>query len=106
MKFVIESNLAGKPAWWLVDDEDQVLAWAGHTFVSLAYADQAAHDFRVNADDPDYRVQRQSGGRWRWTAWRSSGTRVAVSGESFFSRDVARDAARRVQRQACTAIGP
>jgi hypothetical protein len=59
MKFVIETNLASQPAWWLVDDdEDRVLAWAGRTFVSLAYADQAAHDFRVNADDPDYRGPR------------------------------------------------
>jgi hypothetical protein len=106
MKFVIDRNLASQPAWWLVDDEDQVLAWAGRTFVSLAYADQAAHDFRVNADDPDYRVRAGSDGRWRWTAWRSSGIRVAVSGESFLSKDIARDAARQVQRRACTAIGP
>jgi hypothetical protein len=107
MKFVIETNLASQPAWWLVDDDgDRVLAWAGRTFVSRAYADEAAHDFRVNADDPDYRVHAQSGGRWRWTAWRSSGIRVAVSGESYFSKDSARDAAQQVQRQACTAIGP
>jgi hypothetical protein len=106
MKFVIETNLASKPAWWLLDDDNRVVAWAGNTFVSLAYADQAAHDFRVNADDPDYRVHAKAGGRWRWTAWRSEGIRVAVSGDWFNSEDAARDAARRVQRQACTAIGP
>lgn len=50
-----------------------------------AYADQAAHDFRVNADDPDYRVRTKAGGSWQWAA---------------------RDAARRVRRQAGTAIGP
>lgn len=106
MKFVIETNLASKPAWWLLDDDNQVVAWAGSTFVSLAHADQAAHDFRVNADDPDYRVHGRAGGRWRWTAWRSEGVRVAASGGWFRSQHAALDAARRVQRQASTAIGP
>lgn len=106
MKFVIETNLASKPAWWLLDEDNRVVAWAGTTFASLAYADQAAHDFRVNAEDPDYRVHARAGGRWRWTAWRSEGIRIAVSGHSFPTEDRARAAARRVQRQACTAIGP
>ena len=71
MKFIIETNLASSPAWWPVDD-DRVVAWAGRTFVSLTYADQAAHDVRV---------------------------------KGFSSEEAARDAARRVPRQACTAIG-
>ncbi len=105
MKFVIEKNLASKPAWWLLDDDNRAVAWAGRTFVSLAYADQAAHDFRVNADDPDYR-QAKIGDHWRWTAWRSEGVRVAVSAGWFPDERAARDAARRVQLQAGTAIGP
>jgi hypothetical protein len=106
MKFVIEANLESRPAWWLLDDDNQVVAWAGRTFASLAHADQAAHDFRVNADDPDYRIHTRSGGSWRWTAWRSEGVRVAVSGDWFPDEAAARNAARRVQQQACTAIGP
>jgi hypothetical protein len=106
MKFVVEVNLGNRPAWWLVDDDNEVLAWAGSTFFSLAYADQAAHDFRVSADDPVYRIDAETSGRWRWTAWRSGDVKVAVSGASFSSRHKAHDAARRVQRQACTAIGP
>lgn len=106
MRFIIETDLASCPAWWLVDDDDHVVAWAGRTFVSLAFADQAAHDFRVNADDPDYRVHAGAGGSWRWAAWRPEGVRVAVSGDWFPSAGVAREAARRVQRQAGTAIGP
>ena len=106
MKFVIEANLASKSAWWLVDDDNRVVAWAGRTYPSLAYADQAAHDFRVNADDPDYRFQARAGERWRWTAWRSEGVRVAVSADWYPDEDAARDAARQVQQQACTALGP
>jgi hypothetical protein len=106
VRFIVETNVASRPAWWLLDDDDLAVAWAGHTFASLASADEAAHDFRVNADDPDYRVRAQSGGHWGWTAWRPEGVRVAVSGAWFPSEQAARDAARRVQHQACTAIGP
>jgi hypothetical protein len=106
VKFIVEENLASRPAWWLLDDDKVVVAWAGRTFASLAYADQAAHDFRVNADDPDYRVHAGPHGRWRWTFWRSEGARVAVSGAWFASEDAAREAARHVQRHAVTAIGP
>jgi hypothetical protein len=106
MRFIVETNVASRPAWWLLDDDDRVVAWAGQTFASLGYADEAAHDFRVNADDPDYRVHAKAGGRWRWSAWWPEGVRVAVSGGWFPSAAAAHEAARRVQHQACTAIGP
>jgi hypothetical protein len=108
VKFVINTDLAGSPGWWLVDtdDHDRVLAWAGRTFVSLAYADQAAHDFRVNCGDPDYRFHARASGGWRWTAWRPEGVRVAMSGEWFITQHAAREAARQVQELAGTAIGP
>ena len=106
MKFLIESTLASRTEGWMLVDDDRVVAWAGRTYLSLAHADQAAHDFRVNADDPDYRVQSKSSGRWQWTAWRPEGIRVAVSGGWFTSEAAARAAVRRVQQQACTAIGP
>ena len=106
MKFIVETNMESNPAWWLVDDDDHVVAWAGQTFASLAHADQAAHDFRVTADEPDYRVRAKASGRWRWDAWRPEGIRVAVSGDWFHSEKAARDAARLVRQQCCTAIGP
>lgn len=106
MKFVIEVNQASRATWWLVDDEDRVLAWAGTTFFNLAYADEAAHEFRINADEPEFRIIADAGGRWSWAALCSAGTSVAVSGRSFSSQDKAYDAARHVQLQACTAIGP
>ena len=76
MKFIVETNLESNPAWWLVDDDDHVVAWAGQTFASLAYADEAAHDFRVNAEDPDDRVRTNPGGSWQWVAWRRAGTAI------------------------------
>lgn len=106
MRFVIGLNLACKPVWWLVDEDDRVLAWAGRAFASLAYADQAAHDYRVNADDPEYRVQARASGVWRWTSWRPGGTRVAISGDWYPSERAAREAAERVQLLAGTALGP
>lgn len=57
MKLIIETNLAVKTVWWLLDRDD-----------------------RVVAGDP-------------------------ASGDRFPSEEAARDAARRVQQQACTAIG-
>ena len=36
----------------------------------------AAHDFRVNADDPDDRVRTKAGGSWQWVAWRQAGTAI------------------------------
>ncbi len=38
--------------------------------------------------------------------WRPEGIRVAVSGDWFTSEGAARAATRRVQQQACTAMGP
>jgi hypothetical protein len=106
MRFIIETDRANSPTWRLVGDDDRVIAWAGRTFVSLAYADQAAHDFRVSAEDPDYRVNSRAGGDWQWAAWHPEGVRVAVSGDWFPREQDARNAARQVQQQACTAIGP
>jgi hypothetical protein len=106
MRFLIEADLASRPSWWLVDDGDRALAWAGTTYVNMAYADQAAHDFRVNSADPDYRVHVKAGSRWWWTAWGAEGVRVAVSSETYPTQQAARDAARTVQQEASTALGP
>lgn len=106
MRFVVETVEGSRPAWWLHDEQDRVIAWAGRTFADLAHADQAAHDFRVNPDDAEYRVQVGTDGRWRWTAWHPGGLRVAVSGDWSADEEAARDAAGRVRQQAGTAIGP
>ena len=37
----------------------------GRTFVSLAHADQAAHDLLVNTGDTDHRVLAGAGGDWQ-----------------------------------------
>ncbi len=106
MRFVVQHDLAPEPAWWLLDHPDHVVAWAGRTFATLAHAEQAAHEFRVGAEAPDYRIQARAGGRWWWTAWRGETDRVAVSADWFTSEAEARDAALRVRRRAGAAVGP
>lgn len=106
MRFVVESSVAGRPAWWLIDDDGLVLAWSGTTYASLAIADQAAHRFRVEPDGRQFRLQERRGRSWRWTAWNASGERVAVSGDWFTTTAEAGDAARRMTALASAAIGP
>lgn len=106
MRFVVRKDLAPEPAWWLLDHPDHVIAWAGRTFATLAHAEQAAHEFRIGAEVPDYRVQARPGGRWWWTAWRTERDRVAVSADWFGSEAEARAAALRVQGAAGAAVGP
>ena len=72
----------------------------------MLYGDGRPQPWMIAADDPGYRVPTRAGGDWQWVAWRSEGVRVAVSGDWFPSEESARDAARRVRQQACTAIGP
>jgi hypothetical protein len=106
MRFVVESSVAGHPAWWLIDDDGLVLAWSGTTYASLAVADHAAHRFRLEPVGREYRLQERPGSSWRWTAWSATGERVAVSGDWFTTRAEAADAVRRTCEQASTAIGP
>lgn len=106
MRFLIESSVAARAAWWLIDDDGLVLAWSGTTFASLAIADHAAHRFRVESAGREYRFQERAGSSWRWTVWNAAGERVAVSGDWFTTRTEAADAVRRTCHLASTAIGP
>lgn len=105
MRFIVDHNLAHEPAWWLVDDKGRTIAWAGRTFETLAYADQAAHDFRVDVAEPIYRFHVRASGTWRWTAWHGEG-RIAISGDWFPSEQAAREAAEQLRDQLAVAVGP
>jgi len=105
MRFVVGNDRGGHPSWWLYAENEKMVAWAGESFASAANAQRAALAFKVGADTARYDIFQDTGGSWRWRAWRSS-DKVASSGESFSSQLAATTAADNVRRNASTATGP
>lgn len=103
-RFVVGNNTAGKPSWWLYSANNEMTAWAGETFASLHGAQRAAAAFKTGAKTARYDIYLDSGGAWRWRAWRGS-VKVASSGEAFSSRYAAEQAAERVRNNAGAAGG-
>jgi uncharacterized protein len=103
--FSVGNNQAGQPSWWLYGDNNRMVAWAGETFDSTSNATRAATAFKAGAATARYEVYADTGGRWRWRAWRSS-DKVAASGESFDGEYEARRAAENVRANAGSATGP
>jgi len=95
-KFTVNNNTSGNPTWWLYAGNGEMVAWAGETFASLSNARRAATAFKVGAATARYDVYQDSGGHWRWRAWRSS-DKVAASGESFSSKSNAERSAENVR---------
>lgn len=106
LRFVVKDNAVKQPAWWLVDPDGVVLAWSGHTFATLAHADHAAHDFRVDGHSCRFRLERSAYGRWRWVAWRAGEVRVAVSSVWSADRATARESLEQMLPLLALAIGP
>ena len=105
MYFTVASTQGGKPSWWLYSSNGKMVAWAGETFDSASNATRAANDFKIGASTARYDIYQDTGGQWRWRAWRSS-DKVASSGESFDSRANAERAAANVRDNAGSATGP
>lgn len=103
-RFVVSNNQAGSPSWWLYAANNEMVAWAGETFASTSNASRAASAFKAGAKSARYDVYADTGGSWRWRAWRGS-DKVAASGESFSSRYSAEQAAHRVRDNAGSAGG-
>jgi len=103
--FSVGNNTAGNPSWWLYGENHKEVAWAGETFASTFNAKRAAEAFKAGAKTAHYEVYKDSGGNWRWRAWRSS-DKVASSGESFSSEYAADRAAQNVRDNAGKATGP
>jgi uncharacterized protein len=103
--FRVANTEGGKPSWWLYGDNNRMVAWAGETFASESNATRAAKDFKAGAATARYEVYTDTGGKWRWRAWRSS-DKVAASGESFDGEYEARRAAENVRDNAGGASGP
>lgn len=104
MQFTVGNDHSGKPTWWLYAANNKLVAWAGESFASLYNAQRAAASFRSGAKTARYEVYQDSGGSYRWRAWRSS-DKVAASGESFSSRGAAQAAADNVRENAGGAAG-
>ncbi|NUU19057.1 DUF1508 domain-containing protein [Cellulomonas humilata] len=102
MYFSVGKNTAGQDSWWLYANNNEMVAWAGETFASAYNAQRAAAAFKAAASSARYDIYQDSGGNWRWRAWRSS-DRVASSGESFSSKGAAEKAADNVRRNAGSA---
>lgn len=101
----VTNTRGGEPSWWLYADNNRMVAWAGETFASMSNARRACESFKAGAATARYEPYTDSGGSWRWRAWRSS-DKVASSGESFASRYDAERAADNVRRNAGNATGP
>lgn len=104
MWFKVGTNTAGNATWWLYGGNNKLVAWAGESFASLDNAKRAATSFKVGAKTARYEVYQDSGGSFRWRAWRSS-DKVAASGEAFSSRSAAQAAADNVRDNAGGASG-
>lgn len=103
-RFQVGNTQAGQPSWWLYPGNNEMVAWAGETFASNSNAQRAASAFKVGAKTARYDVYQDTGGSWRWRAWRGS-DKVAASGESFSSKYAADQAASRVRDNGGGAAG-
>ena len=89
----------GSYSWWLYGENNEQTAWAGETFPSMANATRAAQSFKAGATTARFEVYTDTGGSWRWRAWRGS-DKVASSGESFANEYSAQRAVATVQANA------
>jgi uncharacterized protein YegP (UPF0339 family) len=105
VKFSVESDGAAQATWHLRASNGELVAWAGEQFASEGNAHRAAGEFKNGAGQARYEVYEDTGGHWRWRAWRSS-DKVAASGESFASQSNAERAAESVRASAGEATGP
>ena len=105
MRFTVGSSEGGQPTWRLIGGNNEMVAWAGETFASESNARRAAESFKSGAAEARYDVYEDTGGNYRWRAWRSS-DKVASSGESFASESSAHRAADNVRDNAGGASGP
>lgn len=105
MYFLIKNDRGGHPIWELYSGNHEMVAWSGESFASTYNAKRAAESFKAGASTARFDVYLDTGGRWRWRAWRSS-DKVAASGQHFASKYDAERAAKNVQSNAGGATGP
>ncbi|MCY7396465.1 MAG: hypothetical protein LH468_10005 [Nocardioides sp.] len=96
MRFRAGEVIAQQPSWWLYDETNEVVAWAGETYPSLRVAEDAADDFRSGATRAKFELFQDRSSQWRWRAY-AADRLVASSGEAFLSQIAARRAANLVR---------
>lgn len=103
--FRVEIGEGGQPSWWLYGVNDELLAWAGRYYVSLAFARDEAAAFRSSALRAVYEIYTHPAGGWGWRAVQPVDYYMAHSAVGFTKLAEARRAARHVKTVAHRASG-
>lgn len=96
MRFKTGDVIVDRPSWWLYGCDNQVIAWAGDMFASLAGAEAAAEQFRFGALHTRFELFQDRTSLWRWRAMVGE-RKVACSSDTYLSQLAARRAANLVR---------
>jgi hypothetical protein len=96
VKFEVVDRGQG-PSWWLYDS-DELLAWPGRYYATLAFAQREAERFRAAAPQAIFEVFQAPGG-WQWRAVQPYDYYLAYSPGVFDRPGQARKAGRQVRRR-------
>ena len=105
MIFHVALDQNGKPSWWLYGANNELLAWAGRYYASLAFARKEASAFRAIASTATYEIHPHPDDSWSWRVIQPVDYYMAYSVPSFASSTAARRAARKVRKGAARASG-
>ncbi|MDQ0923170.1 hypothetical protein QF038_001678 [Pseudarthrobacter sp. W1I19] len=103
--FRVTLGQGGQPSWWLCGVNDELLAWAGRYYVSLAFARNEAAAFQSAALRAEYQIYPHPAGGWGWRAVQPVDYFMAYSAGCFNKPAEARRAARDVKTVAHRASG-
>jgi uncharacterized protein YegP (UPF0339 family) len=95
MRLTVGTHYAGQTTWWLIGQNNRVVAWARRTFDSVTGAGKAADDFKMRSAAAEFEIYDGARGSWRWRAWHAQ-QRVAISANGFTTKQNARRAAENV----------
>lgn len=105
MAFRVALGHSGQPSWWLYGANDEILAWAGRYYASLAFAHNEASAFKSAALRAQYEIYPHPDGGWGWRAVQPVDYYMAYSARGFKRTAEARRAARIVKTLARRAAG-
>ena len=103
MRFKTGDVVIDRPSWWLYDADNQVVAWAGDMFASLAEAQTAAEFFQFGASRLRFEHYLDRTGQWRWRAL-DGDCKIASSTMTYPTELAARRAAHLVKTTVAHAV--